>query len=161
MTAFRDTEAAETFIASAASRETSTEIMQAIVFFARDLAEAETLWNGDGFGTICNPSDLWEHVTGNGLRDASDYFWGSEGNRWWATLSVAPDGRGGPLEMTIKIGTRVEAGNGEDHDTGRVVECIGADETHPMACPGNVYVAWDSGVRTWTPVGDLTAIRHG
>ena len=25
---------------------------------------------------------IWERVTNNGLRDATDFFWGSEGSRW-------------------------------------------------------------------------------
>ena len=64
MTKFSDTQEGETFIASGDGRETSPEIMEAIAFFARNLAEAEALWNGDGFGTICHPSDLRERVTG-------------------------------------------------------------------------------------------------
>jgi hypothetical protein len=54
------------------------------------------------------------------------------------------------------IGTRVEAADGSD--TGLIVPCIGPDEDHPMACDGNVYVAWDSGVRTWTPLTDVVEI---
>jgi hypothetical protein len=48
----------------------------------------------------------------------------------------------------IKPGARVEAGKGEDHDTGRVVEINGE-----MA-----VVAWDSGVRTPCPVTDLVRV---
>lgn len=87
MTAFQDTDAAAEFIATADSRETSPEIMKAIAFFARDINEAEALWEGDGFGRICNPSDLWERVTKNGLRDAEDYCWGAEGHNWWNSIS--------------------------------------------------------------------------
>jgi hypothetical protein len=47
MTNFRDTDDAATFIATAASRETSIEVMRAIAFFARDLTEAEAIWDGD------------------------------------------------------------------------------------------------------------------
>lgn len=86
---FRDTPEAAAFVASAGSRETSPEIMQAIAFFARSLAEAEALWNGDGFGTVCSPADLWEHVTSNGLRDADQYVWGAAGSRWWHDLQGA------------------------------------------------------------------------
>ena len=43
------TDFAET-TAAADSRETSSEIMQAIAYFERDLSEAEALWAGDGFG---------------------------------------------------------------------------------------------------------------
>jgi hypothetical protein len=83
MTKFRETQEGTDFIASADSRETSREIMEAIAFFARNLAEAEALWNGDGFGVVCHPSDLWEHVTGNGRREASEFCWGASGSRWW------------------------------------------------------------------------------
>ena len=48
----------------------------------------------------------------------------------------------------IKEGARVEAGEGEDHDTGRVVSVDG-----DMA-----IVAWDSGVKTPCPVEDLWEI---
>jgi hypothetical protein len=83
MTAF---EAAD-FIATADSRETSPEIMEAIAFFARNKAEAEALWNGGGLGKICNPHDLWERVTKNGLRDADEFFWGAAGNGWWPLIA--------------------------------------------------------------------------
>jgi hypothetical protein len=75
---------AEAFIATADSRETSPEIMRAIAFFARTLGEAEAIWNGDGerYG-LCSVLDIWEHVTGNGLRDADQYVWGASGNRWF------------------------------------------------------------------------------
>ncbi len=86
---FRDTSDAAQFVASAASRETSPEIMEAIVFFARDLAEAERLWNGDGFGSICHPSDMWERVTKNGKLDPTDFVWGASGARWWDDIQAA------------------------------------------------------------------------
>jgi hypothetical protein len=76
------TDAAE-FISTADSRETSREIMEAIAFFACNREEAERLWKGDGFGQICNPSDLWEHVTGNGRREADEFYWGAAGSKWW------------------------------------------------------------------------------
>lgn len=76
MTKFRDTEAAEAFIATASSRETSKEVMTAIAFFARDEAEAVSLWNGDGLGTVANLSDIWEHATNNGSRDDNEIVWG-------------------------------------------------------------------------------------
>jgi len=57
------------------------------------------------------------------------------------------------------FGSRVEGGEGEDHDIGTVIEAIGPDAQHPMAVDGNVYVAWDSGVRTWTPASDLAPAR--
>lgn len=76
MTAFRHTDAADQFIATADSRETSREVMQAIAFFARDAAEAEALWNGDGLGQIAHLNDIWEHATGNGRVSDEGLFWG-------------------------------------------------------------------------------------
>lgn len=81
-------EAAAKFINSADARETSFEIMEAIAFFARSEAEALALWEGDGFGVVCNPTDLWERVTGNGRRDAEDFCWGAAGSGWWDNLQA-------------------------------------------------------------------------
>jgi hypothetical protein len=88
---FRDTDEAAAFIATADSRETSPEIMQAIAFFARDISEADDLWNGDGFGRICNLSHLWEHVTNNGRLDPSEFCWGAAGHQWWPQISGESD----------------------------------------------------------------------
>lgn len=52
-------------------------------------------------------------------------------------------------QRKIRVGDRVEAGKGEDHDTGRVVE-IGGD----MA-----VVSWDSGVRTPAPLSLLKVMQ--
>lgn len=84
---FADTAEGEAFIATAASRETSPEIMRAIAFFAQNLAEAEAVWSGDGLGAVCHASDIWEHVTGNGQLDATEFCWGAAGIRWWAELN--------------------------------------------------------------------------
>lgn len=84
--AFRDTDEAAAFIATADSRETSREIMQAIVFFARNVAEAEALWAGDAWGIVCYPTDMWEHVTNNGRIDPTDFCWGGAGAGWWSEL---------------------------------------------------------------------------
>lgn len=56
----------------------------------------------------------------------------------------------------IAAGTRVEGGMGEDHDAGTVIAANGVDLEHPMAGGDNVFVAWDSGVRTWVPVTELS-----
>lgn len=84
MTKFSETTEGAAFIATADSRETSPEIMEAIAFFARNAAEAEALWNGDGFGVVCHPSDLWERVTGNGSREPTEFCWGAAGRNWWS-----------------------------------------------------------------------------
>lgn len=56
------------------------------------------------------------------------------------------------------VGTQVEGGAGDDRDTGTVIEAVGADARHSMASGDNVFVAWDSGVRTWTPASDLRVV---
>jgi hypothetical protein len=73
--AWCDTDAGIVFIATANSRETSREVMAAIAFLARDIAEAEAVWAGD-MGGICHPSDLWEAATKNGLIDPETLYWG-------------------------------------------------------------------------------------
>ncbi len=86
MADFRDTDAGAAFIASADSRNTSPEIVEAIAFFARDLAEAEAFWEGDY--AICPPSGLWERVTKNGLHATTDFCWGAAGSGWWDDLNM-------------------------------------------------------------------------
>lgn len=71
-----------------------------------------------------------------------------------------PDGtifvyRRASAKRDFPIGVRVEGGEGEDYDTGTVVEAMDLDAAHPMASGDNVFVAWDSGVRTWAPISDL------
>lgn len=57
-------------------------------------------------------------------------------------------------------GARVEAGDGEDHDVGRVAAA--PDHALAMARAANaVWVAWDSGVSTWTPASLLRLVREG
>lgn len=76
MTNFRDTDSAAAFVETASSRETSTEIMTAIAFFARNEVEAVALWDGDGIGVVANLSDIWENATNNGARDDTQLLWG-------------------------------------------------------------------------------------
>lgn len=49
-------------------------------------------------------------------------------------------------------GTKVEAGVGEDHDTGRIISIANDGTKWSVA-----MVAWDSGVRTPCPICDLSA----
>ena len=51
-------------------------------------------------------------------------------------------------EQQIEVGDRVEGGEGEDRDTGRV-ERIEGD---------TAFVAWDSGVKTSAPISALRRI---
>lgn len=60
--------------------------------------------------------------------------------------------------IEFKIGCRVEGGSDDDRDSGTIVEAAGADARHPMAGGENVLVAWDSGVRTWTPASELRRV---
>lgn len=76
MTKFRDTASADAFIATADSRETSSEVMEAIVFFARNEEEAVALWEGDGIGSVANLVDVWENATGNGRISDETLYWG-------------------------------------------------------------------------------------
>lgn len=52
-------------------------------------------------------------------------------------------------EAKIQVGDLVEAGHGDDHDTG-IVERIDSD----TMC----FVAWESGVKTPAVIADLTVI---
>lgn len=69
------------FLASAASRETSPELMAAIYFAAgHDEAAADAIW-ADG------PTDaelvcIIERVTKNGLYETTEFCWGANGTRW-------------------------------------------------------------------------------
>lgn len=56
----------------------------------------------------------------------------------------------GPAAPRLSVDDRVEGGQPgtEDYDTGRVLDIEG----------DKADVGWDSGVRTWTPIEDLTAL---
>lgn len=75
------------FLSTAASRETSPELMEAILFAAGgDEAAAEEIWT-DG------PNDaelvcIVERVTKNGLRETTDFCWGAEGSNWASAFSA-------------------------------------------------------------------------
>ena len=87
MTNFADTTAAADFIATAASRETSEEIMEAIAFCARDEAEAVKIWEdcpGREFLTA-----IVEIVTNNGMLETTDFEWGAMGSDWENQLDEA------------------------------------------------------------------------
>jgi len=74
------------FLTSAASRETSYEILEAILFVAgQNEAAAERIWEDP-----CYEEGLavWERVTGNGLRAATEYTWGASGTLWAETLGI-------------------------------------------------------------------------
>jgi hypothetical protein len=72
------------FLASADSRKTSIEIMQAIIEIAGE-ERAPLVWDEP---TAEEALAIWEIVTLNGLRDSEDYFWGEAGVNWGKTLGV-------------------------------------------------------------------------
>jgi hypothetical protein len=69
MTKFAETAAAASFIATAASRETSVEIMEAIAALACSEIEAARIWDAPTAEELAAIAVL---VT----RDADDFFWG-------------------------------------------------------------------------------------
>ena len=65
--------AREDFIATADSRNTAPEVMEAIAFYARDLSEAEAIWEGD------YSNELLEAIAAYATRnnqDPADLDWG-------------------------------------------------------------------------------------
>ena len=80
------------FIDTADARETSPEIMSAILWVARG-CDAERIWFALGEDETeaeriwADPSDaellaIWERVTKNGLINASEFCWGASGSDW-------------------------------------------------------------------------------
>lgn len=78
MTAFQNTDAAQAFIATANSRETSETVMKAIVAFADTAEEAETIWE-DGLNSWDDQSAkaFIDIATRDGTIDLSDLVWGA------------------------------------------------------------------------------------
>ena len=76
--------AANKFVESADAKETSNEIMEAILYAAGgDGARAERIWADP---TESEMIAIWEHVTKNGLNKSSEFFWGAEGNSWASNI---------------------------------------------------------------------------
>lgn len=65
----------------------------------------------------------------------------------WVDGRRTADGRYVPADQIV-VGDLVEAGKGDDHDTGRVAEIVGR----------TARVGWRSGVTASIPVADLTRI---
>lgn len=80
-----ETAAAEQFIATANSRETSPEVMEAIAVLARDESEAARIWEEP---TEAEALAIWERVTKNGLLASSDFVWGAAGAGWAGQLGL-------------------------------------------------------------------------
>lgn len=64
--------------------------------------------------------------------------------------------------MEIKVGDRVEGGYGDDHDVGTIgypESGDALDELGDRDAPiDEVWVRWDSGVSTWTPIEHLSHV---
>ena len=77
---------ADSFINSADSRNTSPELMKAILFIAGgDDGEAVAIWADPSAAQMLA---IWENVTNNGLRDSTDFCWGEEGYQWAANARI-------------------------------------------------------------------------
>lgn len=73
-------DSADWFLDSADSRETSKELMQAILKTAGGSGlEAARVWADP---TDAEMVSIYEIVTGNGLHPATDYAWGDAGYNW-------------------------------------------------------------------------------
>jgi hypothetical protein len=74
------------FTATADSRETSQEIIDAIwEVSGKNEAEAVRVWESPREEEV---GAIWEIVTKNGLRKATDYCWGTNGSRWYEALTA-------------------------------------------------------------------------
>lgn len=68
------------FIETADSRETSTEIMEAILYVAGgNETEAVRVWEAP---TEAEMIAIWERATKNGLVDDTEFCWGASGPDW-------------------------------------------------------------------------------
>lgn len=68
------------FIETAAARETSPEVMEAIWYVSgRNEAVAARVWESP---TEPEMIAIWERVTVNGLKPSSRFFWGAAGSDW-------------------------------------------------------------------------------
>jgi hypothetical protein len=73
------------FIESANSRETSAELMEAILYVAGSEGAAVRVWEEP---TEAEALAIWERVTKNGLLDSTDFCWGVAGSGWAKALGV-------------------------------------------------------------------------
>ena len=64
------------------SLETSVEIIEAIGYITDDdEQDMMAIWESPSVEEL---RAIWERVTGNGLKDSTDYFWGEQGSNWYA-----------------------------------------------------------------------------
>lgn len=74
------------FIESAASRETSIDILSAIIKVAgKNVNDLVRLWESP---TETEAIAIWAEVTGNGRIDSTQFFWGAAGNRWAYDIGI-------------------------------------------------------------------------
>ena len=73
------------FITTADSRETSAEIMEAILVVAGSDAASVRVWEEP---TYEEALAVWERVTNNGLIPSADYCWGASGSRWASAVGI-------------------------------------------------------------------------
>lgn len=74
------------FLSSADSRETSRELMDAILYVAGgDEAVAVRVWEDP---TEAEALAVWERVTNNGLTPSNEFCWGVSGSAWARELGV-------------------------------------------------------------------------
>ena len=75
MALFCDTVDGAAFIATADSRNTSPEVMQAIAFVANSAAEAVAVWEGADHDPLYSDSDFYAIATENGRLNGADLRW--------------------------------------------------------------------------------------
>ena len=73
------------FLSTAASRETSPELMDAILAVAGNESRAVRVWEEP---TEAEALAIWERVTKNGLIDSGEFVWGADGSGWAKALGV-------------------------------------------------------------------------
>lgn len=73
------------FLSTAASRETSPELMEAILAVAGNESRAVRVWEDP---TEAEALAIWERVTKNGLLDSGEFTWGASGSDWAKALGV-------------------------------------------------------------------------
>ena len=125
-----------TFLDTADSRQTSPELLAAILYVAGgNETLAEQIWrDGPDEDEIVS---IIEIVTGNGRVPTTAFHWGNLGPYWAET------------EDGIEVGNEVEGGEGDDYGRGRVLAIVSSDWVH---------VAWDNGTRSDTPTDGLRVI---
>lgn len=68
------------FLESASSRETSIEILAAMLTIAKDdVSEATRMWES---ATDTELLAIWANVTQHGKIDSESFCWGAAGHRW-------------------------------------------------------------------------------